>query len=347
MIYVKQGHVSCFLRYNGTRMKNWTRTQKILLACILALVLVIAAEAGLYFVKKSNGEKAESTPAATAEVTAEPTASASADLSRSKVSLGSYKAYKSTSLGFGFIAADMTVDSKYDIDLSLFETEESLKLSNASAYREMLEDAGYGSYIEGTVEEKIEGSDTEYSVKLFIPVKDLSQTSLILYSDFGKNAKYTMRFNDAEELDAEETAEPTSTPTAEAVVENEEKTFKMTVLGSLEVSGDEMLSDGMSMSLPSTARVFAFRIQADSLTSDSVVVEEALFLANNDELYSAEGASVSSMKYENLIGKSIGEEEEGYLFFIVLDPEREMTADNGILQVRLAGSEEWILVDTE
>jgi len=328
-------------------MKNWTRTQKILLACIVALVAVIAAEAGLYVVKKSNGEKAESTPTVEAEVSAKPTASASADLSRSKVSLGNYSAYKSTSLGFGFITAEMTVDSKYDIDLSLFETEEGLKLSNASAYREMLEQNGYGSYIEGTVEDVIQGSDTEYTVKLFVPVKDLSQTSLILYSDFGKNAKYTMRFNNAEELDAsEETAQPSSTPTAEAV-ENEEKTFKMTVLGSLEVSNDEMISDGMAMSLPSTARVFAFRIKADSLTSDSVVVEEALFLANNDELYSAEGASVSSMKYENLIGMSIGEEEEGYLFFIMLDPEREMTADNGILQVRLAGSEEWILVDTE
>ena len=65
-------------------------------------------------------------------------------------------------------------------------------------------------------------------------------------------------------------------------------------------------------------------------------------MLDNGNEFDALEADYESEKYENIIGKSIQEKDNGVLFIVTYDPDKEAISYRGTLKLKIKGQENWI-----
>lgn len=240
-----------------------------------------------------------------------------------------YTVYKNEDLDFAFVIAQIDIDKETNITLSDFRTNENIALDDIQTYVQQLENHSF--YVgKANVWFTIDTSTDAFQGNIMIPVnkKDASKITLTC-KDMSYTFDLTKNYGVITDL----------TYSGNTQVIQQDDQFEMTVTNGFEMTSDEMLEDGESMILPSTARVFAYTIAVDHL-QESIQIESATLQLDDGIELQAEGTSVSSMKYENMIGKDLQENIQACLFFITLDPERNITQTNGTLQIQLSNTDE-------
>lgn len=299
---------------------------------VIVLLVLVCGLLGFYFGVIRNDLK-DSDPDPQSVVssvveTAEPEPTASTNTDPVQISWNSYSVYQSDLFDFDFVIANVHIESEEAINISLdsFETSEGIKLSDYEEYVDVLEKNTYYLGKKNVWFSIVSGSNT-FDGSLFIPVTDKDSDSIILSYNFGSDQTYTFDLSvNHESIDSLMYYKSDETIT-------DGSTYQMKVSDAFEISSEEMYQNGKNMMLPSSARVFALKVQAVSLAGDSIVIDSATYTPEGQSEMSAEDASVSSMKYQNMIGTTVEESDEGCLFFIILDPDRAQVKYNGILKI--------------
>ncbi len=320
---------------------------KIILAVIMAAALCLLGYEVFSHMGSGKKSAAEETASAKATISAignQSKPSAASDLSGTSVTLNSYTVYDLEQVDFRFIIADIHVSSDAAINLSLshFKTSEGIFLDQVSDYTSKLE--AQSLYLgRQNVWFSMISQDTSTDTKVFIPVKDSSLTSITLSNDFQSNQ--TLSFN-------------LSNPTGKASdllyqaddVITDGSTYEMTVSEAFDITGMYLYQnvDGEKQEylLPSTTKVYAFHIQAVSLWGDSIVLDSAQYVTDGTgDTFDAMDASVEALKYSNILGLTISDKDDGYLFFYAFDPDDHPVEYHGVLKLKLKDSDTAITVN--
>ena len=92
----------------------------------------------------------------------------------------------------------------------------------------------------------------------------------------------------------------------------------------------------MQYYIPSSDRVYALEIEALSLAETGIVINAAEFIPDGyDSGFQAMDAGIRSMKETNIIGRTINEEDSGFLFFDVFGPAYTPVSYSGTLRLYL------------
>lgn len=129
------------------------------------------------------------------------------------------------------------------------------------------------------------------------------------------------------------------------------KTYQMSVSKTFTLAGDELVQtfngQTFAYAVPSTVSIFAFRLEAVSLFGDIVQIESASYVADDGETFDALGADISSERYPNIIGQSITDRSNGYLFFEAYNSYNNPVSYTGELHLKLAGHSEEVIVKVD
>lgn len=310
--------------------------KKVVWIVILSVVL-IAGTLGFYFefVRKEtqdNDTNQQSSTNSSAVEATEPTETVNTD--PIQVSWNTYSVYQSDLFDFDFVIAEVHIESEEAINLSLdsFVTSEGIQLSQYADYVDVLETNAY--YLgRKNVWFSIASETNTFDGNLFIPVTDKNSDSISVSYNFGSDQSYTFDLS----KNHESIGQLMYYKVDETITDG--STYEMKVSDAFEISSEEMYQNGQNMMLPSSARVFALKLNAVSLADQEVVIDSAVYEPDGQSAMQAEDSSVSSMKYQNMIGKTISESDEGCLFFIILDPDRESLQYNGVLKITFSGSD--------
>ena len=249
------------------------------------------------------------------------------------VSFTDYSVYSIDDLDFSFIIATLQInENASNYSLSDFITDEDICLSDVSEYVNALEEHSY--YLgKKNVWFSLSSNDS-FQGNIFIPVKDSGKKTLTLNY---KDECYTF------DLMSHESSMNDLIYSNQNTIVSNDSNYIFSVSNIYEVTGDDMYDGDSTLSLPSSARVFALKLKAENLNSESVVINSAIFESDSSN-FEAEGSNIHSMKSENMIGKQINENDEGCLFFITLDQEHSISRMSGILKVYLEGQGEPVSV---
>ena len=249
------------------------------------------------------------------------------------VSFIDYSVYSIDDLDFSFIIATLQInENASDYSLSDFITDEDICLSDVSEYVNALEEHSY--YLGKKNVWFSLSSNNSFQGNIFIPVKDSGKKTLTLNY---KDESYTF------DLMSHESSMNDLIYSNQNTIVSNDSNYIFSVSNIYEVTGDDMYDGDSTLSLPSSARVFALKLKAENLNSESVVINSATFESDSSN-FEAEGSNIHSMKSENMIGKQINENDEGSLFFITLDQEHSISRMSGILKVYLEGQGEPVSV---
>lgn len=249
------------------------------------------------------------------------------------VSFIDYSVYSIDDLDFSFIIATLQInENASNYSLSDFITDEDICLSDVSEYVNALEEHSY--YLGKKNVWFSLSSNNSFQGNIFIPVKDSGKKTLTLNY---KDESYTF------DLMSHESSMNDLIYSNQNTIVSNDSNYIFSVSNIYEVTGDDMYDGDSTLSLPSSARVFALKLKAENLNSESVVINSATFESDSSN-FEAEGSNIHSMKSENMIGKQINENDEGSLFFITLDQEHSISRMSGILKVYLEGQDEPVSV---
>ena len=249
------------------------------------------------------------------------------------VSFTDYSVYSSDDLDFSFIIATLQInENASNYSLSDFITDGNICLSDVSEYVNALEEHSY--YLGKKNVWFSLSSNNSFQGNIFIPVKDSGKKTLTLNY---KDESYTF------DLMSHESSMNDLIYSNQNTIVSNDSNYIFSVSNIYEVTGDDMYDGDSTLSLPSSARVFALKLKAENLNSESVVINSATFESDSSN-FEAEGSNIHSMKSENMIGKQINENDEGCLFFITLDQEHSISRMSGILKVYLEGQDEPVSV---
>lgn len=238
--------------------------------------------------------------------------------------VNSYDYYSYSSLDFDFIIANITLEE--GATLQQVTTNQDVNLADVQSYISKLEENGF--YV-GKKNVYFSLPTTQFTGNIFIPVPDSSKTLELTYNNVTVPLEKTDHKGEIKGLLMNSTKDTFTDDT----------TYEMNVSGMFEITGDEMYENDTQLVLPSSARVFSFKVTVTSLSDDSVEVSSASVSDASGWNANAEGSSISSMKYENMIGKTVSEKDEANLFFIVLDQEHRYNITTGTLTITLSGVE--------
>ena len=256
------------------------------------------------------------------------------EVTTSNVLFDTYSYYQSDDLSFSFVIAHMKIqENASEYALSDFKTDEDITLVDVNSYVKELEESHY--YLgKKNVWLSLTSNDT-FEGNVFIPIKDIGKKDITLTY---KDESYTFDL-----LTNEESITDLQYYDSNEVI-TDGSSYKLSVTNIYEVTGDDMYDGESTLSLPSTARVFALKVKAESLNGSSIVINQAEFITDSYVTYEAEGSNIHSMKNENAIGKEITEDEEACFFFITLDQNKTISRDSGILKIYVDGQDEPIEV---
>ncbi len=327
-------------------MKN--KNQKIMFACMGVVVLI----AVIYFIWQSSPNE-PSVPTPTPESTIA-TLAPEGNQEKPEVSqedgldvdLVEYKVYDVAEIDFKFVIARVRVQSDEAIHLTLdnFITSEEVSLGNVDEYVKSLEEQGLFLGKENVWFEII-SQDSQIISNIFIPVIDKSATELTLDSGTGDEVMefdLTNPSDDAQSLRY----------VADDVI-SDGKTYQMSVSEAFSITGEEITrtySNGISEPYLSSSgsQMHAFKVEAVSLWGDDVVIEEATYVVSDTgENFIAFNEQFTTEKYENLIGLTITDKENGILFFETLNPSQSPLTYQGELRLKIKGQDSEIVIQVD
>lgn len=268
------------------------------------------------------------------------------ELDQVTVTLSDYRVFKLDEMDFQFaiVRVHVKAPSAINITLDHFQTSEGITLDKVSSYVTRLEKNSY--YLgKQNVWFSLISEQTETDANLFVPVIDRNATSVTVSCDFGKNADWqldlTSHAGSANQLQYQ----------ADDVI-TDGNTYQMAVSSAYEITGDYMYQtvNGTDREylLPSTTKVYAFKVEAVSLWGDSICLESAEYVPeNSQETFTALDSSICSMKFDNILGREIVEKDSGYLFFVAYDPDESPVTYKGVLRLKLKDAENWITVNVD
>ena len=128
------------------------------------------------------------------------------------------------------------------------------------------------------------------------------------------------------------------------------RSYQMTVSEAREITGEPLYQtvNGVQQEylLPSTTKVYAFKVQAVSLWGDTIVIEEAQYVPqDSSEVFEALGADITSISGTNMIGQEISDQQSGDLFFYAYDPDDHPITYTGVLKLKIQGQDNWITIN--
>ncbi len=326
-------------------MENRKRGQTPILASII-LVLCLCIAILFIWIKKqvhTDSQQIGSAPAM-ASAGAQVKPSANADLSSYSVAAKGYRVFAFDDLDFNFIVAAVRLQGNDAVNMSLshFKTSEGTTLDQVSSYVDKLEAKNY--YLgRQNVYYSIISDHLPYDVNLFIPVLDKKADSITVTADFDTGHPLKFKLNPA-------TGTKAMLTYTDGDVISDGKTYQMTVSKAFNITGDPLyeMIDGQENEylLPSTTEVYAFQVNAVSLWKDAVTIEDAEYVTDGaKDTFKALGASIYSMKYANIIGHTITDQDQAYVLFYAYDPDAHPITYHGHLRLKIKGQENWIQID--
>lgn len=317
----------------------------ILMLLIILILCVVLFD--IFFLKrKSEAETSQNSGLADNTMNV-PMASVPAetdDLDSVTVTLKDYLAFDFDDLDFDFVIARIHVTSAQPINISLnhFKTDEGITLDDVSEYAEKLEDA---SYFLGrqSVWFSLISEDTSYDANIFIPVKNKDALTVKLSMDFGNNGDLIMNL-----VPASGTREMLQYQADDVISDG--KTYQMSVSAAYDITGEYIYEtvngEESEYLLPSTTKVYAFKVNAVSLYGDELVIDQAQYIpSSTNEVFEALGSGIRTMKKKNILDRVIREKDSGYLFFYAFDPDDHPVTYTGILKLHVKSSGRWITVN--
>ena len=298
------------------------KKSKILLSITIALAICALLAFTYFLMQKTSPKPKVSSRAQSVEQETQ------VPVQQGAVTFPAYSVYESSDLDFRFIVAKLSIQSDSETySLSDFVTSEGIVLSDIHDYVTQLESH---NFFVGKKNVWFSFSDkNSFAGNILIPVTS-SGTNQISLTCKGTKFDFDLTKNLAD------TNELLNTNTNTIV--RDENTFQLRITNIFEITGDDMYQNDTLLTLPSSARVFAIKVDASCLNDTSFCVDHADYEANDGTKVDAEDASIHSMKYENLLGQSITEEKEAYLFFIQSSGQSILN-NNGVLHLYINGSD--------
>lgn len=248
---------------------------------------------------------------------------------------------------FRFAIVKIRVKSEEEtinIQLDKFKTDEGIRLDQVAAYTRSLESQGYFLGKQNVWLEILSNTPTTM-VNIFVPIEnDLAENVEILTNFKTPNSmKISLKNPKGDQTLLQYAAEDIIT---------DGKTYQMVVSKAYEITGDRMTqktSNGLEeYLLPSTVSVYALNIKMVSLWGDEIVVEKAQYIPeNSNETFEALDSSIQSMKYSNIIGKTVKDSDTGDLFFVAFNPNDSKMSYKGVLKIKVKGQENWITIQVD
>lgn len=304
-------------------------------------VTVIAAAICVGFIwlnsrNNINTNASASSSASSASTSSSSSSAQSGQLSDAAVTLSSYDAYKLDDLDFSFIIAKVHVRASKTLTISLdhFTTSEGIKLNEVSSYKDQLTAKSY-SLDSFNIASSLSGTTDEYDAVLLIPVKDKQTDAVTVACDF--NAKNEMKFSLAD-ANTSGTQLKKETPA--------EQTFSVTAENAIEIDPEDMLeANDASYFLPSTARVFAIHVNITAKSGQSVTVSSASIATDSYGTLKTERAEVHTSRYASLLGQTITDTGDGYIFLVLIDSGHTIGTFTGTMNLQMADESQNTAVD--
>lgn len=294
--------------------------KKVLIVFITMIVIAGCGIGGYYYFSNQNKQTTQSTSVID---TTEPTET-SDPLEGTFVKNYEYYAY--SKLDFSFVICE--VELKEGATLTDITTSTDINLSDVQSYVSTLEENQF--YLGKKNVWFSLPTSGDFDGNIFIPITDTSLESIdITYNDQTVILDLTNNQGNIQDLMFDSTKDTFT----------DDKTYEMNVSDIFEITDQDMYEGDTQLVLPSSARVFTFKVTVESLESNAVEVTSASLQDDSGFTAEAEGSSVKSMKYENMIGKTVNEKDEANLFFIVLDHENKLQVTTGTLTINLSGVE--------
>lgn len=261
-----------------------------------------------------------------------------------KISLVNQTVYDFDDISFRFVIAKLHVEASKPTNISLehFQTDEGIVLSRVQDFVKELEDHQYFLGRQD-VWFSLVSNDTSYDANIFIPIKNKNSEEITLRCDLDGVDSMVIPLTNVQGTKEMLTYE------AEDVI-TDGKSYEMMVSRAFDITGEALYTnvngEDEPYYLPSTTKVYEFQIQAVSLFGDEIEIETAEYVPNGvNEVFTALGKEIHSMKDDNIIGVKIKEKDVGYLFFYAYNPDESPITYDGVLKLKLKDSDQWITVN--
>ncbi|MBQ1810365.1 MAG: hypothetical protein II016_04485 [Erysipelotrichaceae bacterium] len=312
-------------------MNRKVRLDRLALVVLLGVGLIIALYMGIkaFFPDKTKpGGNTDPTPSATSETVP----------GTFKMTLMDYEVYQDDDLDFDFAIARVRFEDEkpLEFDLSRFETDQGLRLSEVSSYVKALEDRSLYLGKNNVVYEVVSKERTGMFA-LLIPYKKGSDT--IKVTDTVSKQEFTLdlkqNIHNASDLKYQ--------------TGGDIKGDKFDIYISDAFITDILSSGGEEYTYPSTIKVYTFKLNVNSIEGGNVSIVSAVFAPNgSEERFEALDGSYSSIKAgeTSLIGKPLSPGTSGVLFFEIYNPEEEGITYEGKIYLQLSDRAEQIEITT-
>lgn len=330
--------------------KNKVDLKKVAVVTVVLILAIVLILAMVNIFKQFNGSSAENDLGKDAEISTvgnqtKPEETENKD--SLQVDLVDYTVYNLSDLDFQFVIARVRVkaETAINIDLSHFTTSEGIVLNEVNEYVSKLESKAL-FLGKQNVWFEIVSQDTSVLSNIFIPVKDKKAETITVTSDLGGTAEFSFNLKNPKG-----TQELLSYKPDDVITDG--RTYQMKVSNAFMMTGDTITrtySDGYSEEymVPSTAQVHAFKVEAVSLWGDELVIESAIYTVTaTKEEFIAFNEQFSTMKYENLLNKTITDTSSGVLFFETLNPTENPITYKGILRLKIKGQDNYIVINVD
>lgn len=312
----------------------------IVLAAVIILLAVLALQP-----KENTSGNTIGQDAVLATAGAQTLPPQSDDLNALSVRLNDYQVFSFDDLDFKFIIANIHVEGTAPLNVSLshFTTSEGIALSDVDSYVNLLESDDYFLGRQNVMFSLI-SQTSPFDANIFIPIKDKAAASLTVTMDFQSRA---LSFQTST---ATGTKDMLMYKSGDVITDG--RSYQMTVSEAREITGEPLYQtvNGVQQEylLPSTTKVYAFKVQAVSLWGDTIVIEEAQYVPqDSSEVFEALGADITSISGTNMIGQEISDQQSGDLFFYAYDPDDHPITYTGVLKLKIQGQDNWITINVD
>lgn len=317
-------------------MKNKKTLTLVIITLILLISIVFLASTLLF----SGSKKSLAVETALPESGNQVKPNTTTELGDIKIELADYRVFKIDGIPFNFVIAKIRVNapSATNISLDHFVTSESVKLNEVNDYINKLEAKSYFLGKQNVVYDLI-SNDTTYFANIFIPVLSKASKAVEVKVDFNDQ---TLKFD----LDSHIGDISLLSYKADDII-TDGKTYQMKVSSAFEITGEYMSQNNTEYYLPSTVKVYAFKLETVSLWGDTITIENAQYVTEKNDVFEALDSSIQAMKFENMIGKKIKDKDTGTLFFVAFNPIDNPITYNGVLKLKVSGSDTWISINVK